>query len=176
MRGAIPPPAEASFDLLNLLGLTYHQIAARYGHLFGESDSAFQVEGSQGNFDGWWAGGHGRLRFYDVELEIIPGDNFIVNPGTTDPRTVPIRYAFSNHPLFHVGGITINSSFNDIVASFGQPADYNYWTAGDWDGSSFEFEGKTYWWSVGISYSRYAATDGSGHRGGGVHLGAIAAR
>jgi len=156
------PNAEAIVDLRDLLGLTYHQITAQYGNLIGTGDGAGRAAQAQaqGDWSGFWTM-VGFLSFPDVELylQFSPDlSNWNVDIRTTDPRTLPVTRVGAEHPMFHIGGITINSSFNDIVARFGQPTGSYYWTAGEYIG--FE-RGKTYYWRGGIGYSRVFNPDGS---------------
>ncbi|MCL2828370.1 MAG: S-layer homology domain-containing protein [Oscillospiraceae bacterium] len=125
-----PPPTEASFDLRDLLGLTYHQITARYGHLLGPSDTDRWLPDG---FGSWWAAVDGRMFFGDVGLSIRPDWRGDGAPGP-DPRTHPIVIAYSHHPMFHINGVTRNSSFADIVARQGPPLEIEdtvCWGSGD---------------------------------------------
>jgi len=146
-------PPTASIDLRDLLGMTYHQIESQYGHLFGPGS---EPQNRESWIDFWMSLSY--LEFEDVGLRIrVSPDltNWDERIHTTDPRTLPADSVSSHNPLFHIGGVTVKSSFNDVVARFGEPAGSNYgWADGSGNWGVENYDLRIYFWDIGIQYIR----------------------
>jgi len=96
------PPADGRIDIRDLLGMTFTELIAQYGHLFGDYE---------------WSEVAERLYFRDVDLSVWGKDGLYDH----EIYRVDVNFMEVQSELFHIAGIAYDSTRSDILAIFGQP-------------------------------------------------------